>query len=116
MPPRRRRPPRAGALTELPPLKILRSILLLQLAYYAIALVLLAFTVIVFGQTFTIGIVLDWHTIRRDNTFGWLVAIVWLLVSFFTYASQPCSQALLYTYALQCRTYSTSNCTIETRA
>lgn len=94
MPPRRRRPPRAGALSELPPLKILRSILLLQLAYYAIAFVLLAFTVLVFGQSFAVGLVLDWHTIRRDNTFGWLVAIVWLLVSFFTYVLFTCTDEL----------------------
>lgn len=89
MPPRRRRPPRAGALSELPPLKILRSILILQAAYYAIAFVLLLFTVLVFGEIFSTGLIFDWHNIRRDTTLGWLIAIVWLLVSFITYV--PCS-------------------------
>ena len=89
MPPRRRRPPRAGALSELPPLKILRSILLLQLSYYAAATILLLFTVVVFGQDFSVNLVFDWHTIRRDNVFGWLVAIVWMLVSFITFVTAP---------------------------
>ncbi|KAK5942655.1 Integral membrane protein of the Golgi [Knufia obscura] len=84
MPPRRRRPPRAGALSELPPLKILRSILLLQISYYAVAFILLIFTVLVFGQNFSVGLVFDWNNIKRDNTLGWLIAIVWLLVAFFT--------------------------------
>jgi len=84
MPPRRRRPPRAGALSEFPPLKIIRSILLLQLAYYATAILLILFTVVVFGQTFSIELVFDWNIVKRDNTLGWLVAIVWLLASFLT--------------------------------
>jgi len=87
MPPRRKRPPRAGALTELPPLKILRTILLLQTSYYAVALILLLFTVLVFGQKFSIGLVFDWNNIKRDSTLGWLIAIVWLLIAFFTYAT-----------------------------
>lgn len=92
MPPRRRRPPRAGALSELPPLKILRSILLLQISYYAVAFILLIFTVLVFGQNFSVGLVFDWNNIKRDNTLGWLIAIVWLLVAFFTYTIQSTYQ------------------------
>lgn len=84
MPPRRRRPPRAGALTELPPLRILRSIVLLQVAYYVEALLLLLFTVLVFGQTFSLSLVFDWTSVRGDNTLGWTVGIVWLLVGFIT--------------------------------
>lgn len=87
MPPRRRRPPRAGALTELPPLKILRSILLLQAAYYVAAFLILLFTVLVFGQSFSISLVFDWTVIRGDNTLGWTVGVVWLLVAFITYVS-----------------------------
>lgn len=85
MPPRRRRPPRAGALTELPPLKIIRSIILLQLAYYAIALILILFTTVVLGQAFSIGLILDWSSIRGDTTLGWTIGVVWLLTAFFTY-------------------------------
>lgn len=85
MPPRRRRPPRAGALTELPPLKIVRSILLLQTAYYVAAFLILLFTVLVFGQSFSISLVFDWTVVRGDNTLGWTVGVVWLLVAFITY-------------------------------
>ncbi|RMZ89670.1 hypothetical protein DV736_g3099, partial [Chaetothyriales sp. CBS 134916] len=84
MPPRRRRPPRAGALTELPPLRILRSILLLQLFYYAAATILIAFTVLVLGRRFDFGLIFDWRRIRGDITSGWLVGAVWLLTGFFT--------------------------------
>ncbi|RMZ83388.1 hypothetical protein DV737_g1709, partial [Chaetothyriales sp. CBS 132003] len=84
MPPRRRRPPRAGALTELPPLRILRSILLLQLFYYGAATVLIAFTVLVLGRRFDFGLIFDWRRIRGDITSGWLVGAVWLLTGFFT--------------------------------
>lgn len=85
MPPRRRRPPRAGALSDLPPLKILRSILLLQISYYVAAFLLLLFTVVVFGQSFSVSLVFDWKAIRGDNTLGWTVGMVWLLVGFVTY-------------------------------
>lgn len=84
MPPRRRRPPRAGALTELPPLRILRSIALLQIFYYATAFILLLFTVLVFGHPFFLGLIFDWTNIRRDNALGWLIAVIWLLVGFLT--------------------------------
>lgn len=82
---RPRRPPRAGALSDLPPLKILRSILLLQISYYVAAFLLLLFTVLVFGQNFSIALVFDWKVIRGDNTLGWTVGVVWLLVGFVTY-------------------------------
>jgi protein SYS1 len=86
MPPRRRRPPRAGALTELPPLRIIRSIVLLQTFYYVAATILIAFTTLVLGQRFDVGLVFDWQRIRGDVTIGWLVGVVWLLTGFFTYA------------------------------
>jgi protein SYS1 len=87
MPPRRRKPPRAGALADLPPLSILRSILLLQLSYYVVATVLILFTTLVAGQKFSVGLVLDWRTVRGDNTVGWMLGVVWLLVSLFAYVA-----------------------------
>ena len=82
MPPRRRKPPRAGALTELPPLKIVRSIVILQIIYYVAATVLILFTVVVAGQKFSINLIFDWKTVRGDNTIGWTLGLVWLLVGF----------------------------------
>jgi len=73
MPPRRRRPPRAGALSELPPLKILRSILLLQLSYYAAAFILLLFTVLVFGQKFSVGLVGVLAALATAGGVAWLL-------------------------------------------
>ncbi|NJR31463.1 hypothetical protein HC762_01705 [bacterium] len=85
MPARRRRPARAGALTDLPPLKIVRSIVLLQLGYYLIATVLISFTAVVVGHQLSVGLVLDWRTVRGDSTMGWLLGVVWLLVSLLAY-------------------------------
>ncbi len=85
MPPRRRKPPRAGALADLPPLKIIRSIVLLQLAYYVIATILILFTTLVAGQKFNLALVLDWRSVRGDNTVGWMLGVVWLLVSLLAY-------------------------------
>src|SRR5579859_4181735 len=82
MAPRRRKPPRAGALTELPPLMIIRSIVLLQLAYYVTAVVLILFTALVAGQKFSLNLIFDWKSIRGDNTIGWTLGLVWLLVGF----------------------------------
>ncbi|KAK5449612.1 Integral membrane protein of the Golgi [Exophiala xenobiotica] len=82
MPPRRRKPPRAGALTELPPLKIVRSILLLQFFYYTAAFVLILFTTIVLGQKFSLSLLFDWHSVRGDNTVGWTVGFLWVIDGF----------------------------------
>jgi hypothetical protein len=82
MPPRRRKPPRAGALTELPPLKIIRSIVLLQLVYYVTAVVLILFTALVAGHKFSLDLIFDWKSIRGDSTIGWTLGLVWLLVGF----------------------------------
>lgn len=87
MPPRRRKPPRAGALTELPPLKIIRSILLLQLSYYATAFVLILFTTLVLGQKFTLGLLFDWRSVRGDNTIGWTIGFLWVIDGFITYVT-----------------------------
>ena len=75
----RRRPPRAGALTELPPLKILVKIALLQVAYYASATILILFTSLVFGEKFKLDLIFDWRTIRGDTTVGWTLGLCWML-------------------------------------
>lgn len=80
MPPRRRPPP-AGARTELPPLKIVRKILLLQLAYYASATALILFTTLVYGTAFSFNLVLSWDALRGDTTLGWMLGLVWMLNS-----------------------------------
>lgn len=78
--PRRRRPPRSGALTELPPLKILSQIAALQAIYYTSALVLMFFTAAVAGNPFTLDLVFGWEAVRGDNTQGWLNGFIWCLV------------------------------------
>lgn len=77
MPPRRR--PQAGPRTDLPPLKILRKILLLQTAYYATATVLILFTTAVYGTEFSMNLVLNWDVLRGDVTLGWILGLVWVL-------------------------------------
>ena len=95
--PRRRRPPRAGALTELPPLKILGQIAAIQALYYGCALFLMLFTTLVAGTTFSLDLVFGWNAVRGDTTQGWLMAFVWVLDGgLFMYGtlsrhiSQPC--------------------------
>ncbi|KAI0509552.1 integral membrane protein S linking to the trans Golgi network-domain-containing protein [Xylaria bambusicola] len=76
--PRRRRPPRSGAIAELPPLRILGQIAALQGIYYAVALVLMLFTSLVMGLQFSLDMVFGWASLRGDNTQGWLMGFVWL--------------------------------------
>ncbi|KAK2738548.1 hypothetical protein FQN57_006970 [Myotisia sp. PD_48] len=78
---RRRRPPRAGALSELPPLKIIKKILLLQIAYYVCATILILFTALVVGTRFSPDLILNWRSLRGDTTVGWTLGFVWLLNS-----------------------------------
>ncbi|KAL4779005.1 integral membrane protein S linking to the trans Golgi network-domain-containing protein [Aspergillus varians] len=80
MPPRRRPP--AGARTDLPPLKIVRKILLLQTAYYATATALILFTTLVYGTAFSLDLVFSWNALRGDTTIGWMLGLVWMLNSF----------------------------------
>jgi protein SYS1 len=77
--PRRRRPPRPGALTELPPLRILGQMAALQGIYYVVALVLMLFTALVSGRSFALDLVFGWEAVRGDTTQGWLSAFVWVL-------------------------------------
>lgn len=78
---RRRRPPRPGALTELPPLKILTQIVILQAIWYAAATALILFTALVAGKHFSFDLVLSWRSLRGDTTVGWMLGLVWLLNS-----------------------------------
>ncbi|KAB8293288.1 hypothetical protein EYC80_007617 [Monilinia laxa] len=79
---RRRRPPRAGAIAELPPLKILSQIIILQVLWYAIGTALILFTALVAGRVFSFDMVLSWRSLRGDTTVGWMLGFVWLLNSF----------------------------------
>lgn len=82
---RRNRPPRPGALTELPPLKILTQILLLQTIWYVVGTGLILFTALVAGRQFSFDLVLSWRSLRGDTTVGWMLGLVWLLNSFVGY-------------------------------
>ncbi|ETI29522.1 hypothetical protein G647_01975 [Cladophialophora carrionii CBS 160.54] len=84
MPRPRRKPPRSGALTELPPLKILRSILVLQLWYYTTFFIFAVFVSLVLGQEFSPDLVLDWRSVRGDNTLGWTVGFLCVVNGFVT--------------------------------
>ncbi|KAK1574161.1 integral membrane protein S linking to the trans Golgi network-domain-containing protein [Colletotrichum navitas] len=77
--PRRRKPPRPGALADLQPLRIASQIAALQGLYYAAALVLMVFTALVAGSGFTLDLVFGWEAVRGDTTQGWLGAFVWVL-------------------------------------
>lgn len=79
--PRRRRPPRPGALADLSPTRILTQIVLLQLAYYACAGVLIVFTALVAGKELNTDLIFSWRTLRGDTTVGWTFALVWVLSS-----------------------------------
>ena len=82
----RRRPPPAGARTDLPPLGIVRKILLLQLGYYLTATALILFTALVYGRPFSFDLLLNWDAIRGDTTIGWILGLVWMLNSLLGYA------------------------------
>ena len=79
--PRRRRPPRPGALADLSPLRILTQIAVLQALYYACSSVLIVFTALVAGKELTVDLILSWRSLRGDTTVGWTLGLVWLLNS-----------------------------------
>ncbi|KZM27341.1 hypothetical protein ST47_g1517 [Ascochyta rabiei] len=79
--PRRRRPPRPGALADLSPTRIASQIVLLQLAYYACAAVLIVFTALVAGKEISLDLLFSWETLRGDTTVGWTLGLVWILNS-----------------------------------
>ncbi|OCL08428.1 hypothetical protein AOQ84DRAFT_340375 [Glonium stellatum] len=77
--PRRRRPPRPGALADLAPLRIFRQIVTLQVAYYACAAILILFTALVAGKEINLDLLLSWRSLRGDTTVGWTLGLVWML-------------------------------------
>ncbi|OCK78556.1 hypothetical protein K432DRAFT_331829 [Lepidopterella palustris CBS 459.81] len=79
--PRRRRPPRPGALADLAPLRILTQILVLQTAYYVCASILIIFTALVMGKEITLDLFLSWRCLRGDTTVGWTLGLDWMLTS-----------------------------------
>ncbi|KAK8020049.1 hypothetical protein PG990_005187 [Apiospora arundinis] len=76
--PRRRKPPRAGAIAELPPLRLLSQIVAIQGIFYATALILFLFTGLVAGTGFHLDLVFGWASLRGDTTQGFVYAFVWL--------------------------------------
>ena len=87
----RRRPPRAGAVADYSPIKILTQIFLLQAAYYACATILIVFTSLIAGKRFGPDLVLSWRSLRGDTTVGWTLGLCWMLNSFIGYDTYPCS-------------------------
>ncbi|KAF2001117.1 hypothetical protein P154DRAFT_465001 [Amniculicola lignicola CBS 123094] len=79
--PRRRRPPRPGALADLSPTRILSQIVALQLAYYACAAILIIFTAAVAGKEISTDLLFSWKSLRGDTTVGWTLGLVWVLNS-----------------------------------
>ena len=79
MPRRRNRLRRPGALTELPPLRIVSQIAALQGVYYAAALTLTLFTALAAGTRFGTELVFGWESVRGDTTQGWLLAFCLVL-------------------------------------
>lgn len=83
--PRRRRPPRPGALADLAPTRILTQIALLQVFHYMAAIVLIVFTTFVAGRHPSPAIIFDWRELRGDVTTGWTLGLCWVLAGLITY-------------------------------
>lgn len=83
--PRRRRPPRPGALADLSPLRIATQIVILQAGYYLSATILLVFTAFTAGTRPSLDLLFSWRLLRADITDGWMFALVWMLNSLITY-------------------------------
>ncbi|TKA60628.1 hypothetical protein B0A55_10589 [Friedmanniomyces simplex] len=80
-----RRPARPGALKDLAPLRILTQIALLQLSYYLVAIVLIAFvSVVATGERPGLKNFFDWRELRGDVTTGWTLGLCWMLDSLIT--------------------------------
>src|ERR1700753_3816918 len=86
--PRKHRLRRPGALADLQPLRIFTQIVILQVAYYVCAAVLIVFTALVAGEGVGLDLLLSWRTIRGDTTVGWMLGLVWMLNSLFWYAEK----------------------------
>ena len=60
-------------------MRIFSQILLLQGFYYAVAVILIAFTTIVAGRHPNPGLLFDWRNVRGDVTTGWTLGLCWML-------------------------------------
>jgi len=57
----------------------------LQLAFYACAAVLILFTALVAGKEVSLDLLLSWRSLRGDVTVGWMLGLVWMLNSLIWY-------------------------------
>ena len=71
------------------PRKLILQIVLLQLAYTLTATILITFLVLVMGAPFRIDYIFLDTSFRRDIVFGWSLAFLSILASFFTYPPLP---------------------------
>jgi len=77
---KRRAPIRARAPNSLAPLRILKQIAILQTVFYLSATLLILFTVVVAGHTFSVGMVFGSSTaVRADTALGLTMGLLWLL-------------------------------------
>lgn len=82
---------RPGALTELPPLRIVSQIAALQGVFYAAALTLTLFAALAAGTRFGVEMVFGWEGVRGDTTQGWLLGFLLVLSGgFFLCVSALC--------------------------
>lgn len=91
--PRRRRPPRPGALADLSPKRIATQIVVLQFAYYACAAVLILFTALVAGKELSLDLLFSWRSLRGDTAVGWTLGLIWVLnsLAWYVWPLQPLS-------------------------
>ena len=88
--PKRRAPTRARVPNSLAPLRILKQIAILQTVFYLSATLLILFTVLVAGHTFSAGMVLGSSTaVRGDTALGLTMGLLWLLSGLVVSALPP---------------------------
>lgn len=68
----------------LAPARLFKQIVLMQLFYYCIGLILIAFTYVISGHDFNLYVVFSWEPVRFDTTMGWTLSLLWLLDTFFS--------------------------------
>jgi hypothetical protein len=114
--PRRRRPPRPGALADLAPMRILTQIVVLQAGFYVSAAILILFTALVAGKEVSLDLLLSWRSLRGDTTVGWTLGLVWMLNSLIWYLTSPLFRNHIpLTYIKQCRLHPPLNRALQTR-
>jgi len=57
----------------------------LQVAFYACAAILILFTALVAGKEVSLDLLLSWRSLRGDVTVGWMLGLVWMLNSLIWY-------------------------------